>query len=191
MHEPTLCPLHACALTTAPALAPTPLTQADRVEDVTPPALIQADPKVARTIAAFGYGTRPPHHRMPRTIGLVCDGVPIGCARLGARPSPAAYGLIVCAAVLRGLGTRRAAVRGTFLKQNMRAHVPGLGDFTLEDVSALDDPCPFPQVERRRRLNAKEKLLHAPMANLGEVTQRQPRARPAPPRSTPARPGAA
>ena len=62
------------------------------------------------------------------------------------------------------------AVRGTFLKAGMRVHVPGLGDFSMAEVTAIDDPCPFPQSEKRRRLNQKEKLLHAPMANLGELT---------------------
>lgn len=38
------------------------------------------------------------------------------------------------------------------------------------DVSAIDDPCPFPHTEKRRRLNQKDKLLHAPMANLGDLT---------------------
>ena len=61
-------------------------------------------------------------------------------------------------------------VRGTFLKPGMRVHVPGLGDFSMADVDAISDPCPFPSTEKRRRLNQKEKLLHAPMANLGELT---------------------
>lgn len=37
-------------------------------------------------------------------------------------------------------------------------------------VTSVADPCPFPSGEKRRRLNQKEKLLHAPMANLGELT---------------------
>jgi ribosome biogenesis protein BMS1 len=40
----------------------------------------------------------------------------------------------------------------------------------MADVTAISDPCPFPSTEKRRRLNQKEKLLHAPMANLGELT---------------------
>jgi ribosome biogenesis protein BMS1 len=61
-------------------------------------------------------------------------------------------------------------VRGTFLKPRMRVHVPGLGDFSMGSVTGITDPCPFPSTQKRRRLNEREKLLHAPMANLGELT---------------------
>ena len=52
----------------------------------------------------------------------------------------------------------------------MRIHIPGMGDHSMSQVTAIADPCPFPTGEKRRRLNQKEKLLHAPMANLGELT---------------------
>ena len=61
-------------------------------------------------------------------------------------------------------------VRGTFFKPGMRIHVPGMGDYSMSSVSAISDPCPFPSTEKRRRLDQKEKLIHAPMANLGELT---------------------
>ena len=94
-----------------------PYVLCDRVEDLTDPGRVQADPTVDRTIVAFGY------------------------------------------------------VRGTFLKATgQRVHIPGLGDYSLASCRAVEDPCPFPSGERRRRLNQKEKLLHAPMANLGELT---------------------
>ena len=68
-----------------------PYVLADRLEDVTDPALVQADPKVDRTVVCFGY------------------------------------------------------VRGTFFKPAMRIHVPGLGDYSMDSVRAVEDPCPFPE----------------------------------------------
>ena len=93
-----------------------PSVLADRMEDVTPPAEVQRDPLVSRSICLFGY------------------------------------------------------VRGTFLKPAMRVHLAGLGDFAMAEVSSMDDPCPFPDNGKKRRLNTKEKLLYAPMANQGELT---------------------
>ena len=64
-------------------------------------------------------------------------------------------------------------VRGTNLRQAMRVHVPGLGDFSMGDMTALEDPCPLPNAARagsRKRLDAREKLIHAPMANLGDMS---------------------
>ena len=61
-------------------------------------------------------------------------------------------------------------VRGTFFKPGMRVHLPGVGDFSMKEVSAVDDPCPFPDATKKRRLNAREKLLYAPMSNLGDLT---------------------
>ena len=81
-----------------------PSVLADRVEDVTPPHLIQADATCNRTIVSFGY------------------------------------------------------VRGTFLKAGQRVHVPGLGDYSMAEVTAVEDPCPFPSGEKKRRLNQKEKV---------------------------------
>lgn len=60
-------------------------------------------------------------------------------------------------------------VRGTYLKQNMMIHVPGCGDFELQEISMLSDPCPLPTQERKRTLNEKDKLLYAPMSDIGNV----------------------
>lgn len=60
-------------------------------------------------------------------------------------------------------------VRGTYLKPNMKVHVPGCGDFGLEEITALEDPCPLPSKERKRTLSEKEKLLYAPMSDIGNV----------------------
>ncbi|TQN71707.1 Ribosome biogenesis protein bms1, partial [Colletotrichum shisoi] len=67
-------------------------------------------------------------------------------------------------------------LRGTnFASQGQRIHVPGLGDFTVANLEVLPDPCPTPAMEQaiakvtgkttRRRLDEKEKKLHAPMSD--------------------------
>ncbi|KAI6083132.1 DUF663-domain-containing protein [Hypoxylon rubiginosum] len=67
-------------------------------------------------------------------------------------------------------------LRGTnFSSHNQRIHIPGLGDFTATSIEALPDPCPTPAREQaiakatgktgRRRLDEKEKKLHAPMSD--------------------------
>jgi ribosome biogenesis protein BMS1 len=67
-------------------------------------------------------------------------------------------------------------LRGTnFAAQNQRVHVPGLGDFSVAGMEALPDPCPTPHMEiavakatgktGRRRLDEKEKKIHAPMSD--------------------------
>ncbi|KAH8809173.1 hypothetical protein F5884DRAFT_706427 [Xylogone sp. PMI_703] len=67
-------------------------------------------------------------------------------------------------------------LRGTnFAAQGQRVHIPGLGDYTISAVEALPDPCPTPYMDKaiaeatgktgRRRLDEKEKKLHAPMSD--------------------------
>ncbi|OTB03285.1 hypothetical protein M426DRAFT_321848 [Hypoxylon sp. CI-4A] len=67
-------------------------------------------------------------------------------------------------------------LRGTnFSGHHQRIHIPGLGDFSVSNIEALPDPCPTPSMEqaiakatgktRRRRLDEKEKKLHAPMSD--------------------------
>ncbi|KAI0478641.1 hypothetical protein GGR56DRAFT_331604 [Xylariaceae sp. FL0804] len=66
-------------------------------------------------------------------------------------------------------------LRGTNFSQNQRCHIPGLGDFTIANIEALPDPCPSPAQQQavakstgksgRRRLDEKDKKLHAPMSD--------------------------
>ena len=67
-------------------------------------------------------------------------------------------------------------LRGTnFAAQGQRVHIPGLGDHTISVMEALPDPCPTPYMNQviakatgktgRRRLDEKEKKLHAPMSD--------------------------
>jgi len=64
-------------------------------------------------------------------------------------------------------------VRGTQFKEDTQAHLAGVGDFAIQRVTALADPCPPPSKEsdlvKNRALNAKETLLYAPMSDIGNV----------------------
>ncbi|KAG9300622.1 hypothetical protein G9A89_005222 [Geosiphon pyriformis] len=59
-------------------------------------------------------------------------------------------------------------LRGTNLKANMKAHIPGAGDQYLADVSALLDPCPLPD-KVRKSLSEKQKLIYAPMSEVDGI----------------------
>ncbi|KAK3583604.1 hypothetical protein CHS0354_039426 [Potamilus streckersoni] len=60
-------------------------------------------------------------------------------------------------------------VRGTHLKNNIEIHIPGCGDFKINDMQFLSDPCPTPDREKRRSLNAKERLIYSPMSGVGGI----------------------
>eukprot|EP01132_Coremiostelium_polycephalum_P002311 gene2311-2850_t len=59
-------------------------------------------------------------------------------------------------------------VRGTYLKPHMRVHIPGSGDYVMKSVTPLPDPCPLP-TEKKRILNEKDRLIYAPMGNIGNI----------------------
>lgn len=60
-------------------------------------------------------------------------------------------------------------LRGTYLKNRSQVHIPGVGDFSLSDVSFLSDPCPLPDSLKKRALNERERLLYAPLSGVGGV----------------------
>ncbi|KAA6409977.1 MAG: ribosome biogenesis BMS1 [Lasallia pustulata] len=71
-------------------------------------------------------------------------------------------------------------LRGTnFPAQGARVHVPGVGDLSVSMIDALPDPCPTPFMDQamakatgktgRRRLGEKQKVLFAPMSDVGGV----------------------
>lgn len=71
-------------------------------------------------------------------------------------------------------------LRGTnFPAGGSRVHIPGMGDLTVSKTEALPDPCPTPYLEKqlenvtgkkkRRRLGEKQKILFAPMSDVGGV----------------------
>lgn len=94
-----------------------PYFLADRMEELTPRDLVQANPKMDRTITVYGY------------------------------------------------------LRGTHLREKQAVHIPGVGDLTVASIERLADPCPLPtqESEKRRRLSDKQKLIHAPMSDVGGV----------------------
>ena len=103
-----------------------PYCLADRFLDVTPPTVVEENPKCDRTIALYGY------------------------------------------------------LRGTnFPADGARVHIPGLGDLSVSVIEALPDPCPTPFMDQamakassksgRRRLGEKQKVLFAPMSDVGGV----------------------
>ena len=103
-----------------------PYCLADRFLDVTPPTIVEDNPKCDRTIALYGY------------------------------------------------------LRGTnFPADGARVHIPGLGDLSVSAIEALPDPCPTPFMDQamakasgksgRRRLGEKQKVLFAPMSDVGGV----------------------
>ena len=66
-----------------------------------------------------------------------------------------------------------------FSAEGTRVHVPGVGDLTVSMIESLPDPCPTPFMDQaiakatgklgRRRLGEKQKLLFAPMSDVGGV----------------------
>ncbi len=71
-------------------------------------------------------------------------------------------------------------IRGTnFPAEGARVHIPGVGDLNVSMIEALPDPCPTPYMDQavakatgksgRRRLGEKQKLLFAPMSDVGGV----------------------
>lgn len=71
-------------------------------------------------------------------------------------------------------------LRGTnFPAEGARVHVPGVSDLNVTMIEALPDPCPTPFMDQeiakatgktiRRRLGEKQKLLFAPMSDVGGV----------------------
>ncbi|KAL1923885.1 uncharacterized protein VTP21DRAFT_6920 [Calcarisporiella thermophila] len=59
-------------------------------------------------------------------------------------------------------------LRGTNMKQGGKVHIPGAGDAYIEELSVLTDPCPLPD-KVRRSLSEKQKLIFAPMSDVGGI----------------------
>ena len=66
-----------------------------------------------------------------------------------------------------------------FQAEGARVHVPGIGDLRVSKIEGLPDPCPTPYQDqaiakvtgqsKRKRLGEKQKLLYAPMSDVGGV----------------------
>jgi len=62
-------------------------------------------------------------------------------------------------------------VRGTHLKKETRVHIPGVGDFSMSDVSLVPDPCPLADNDgkKRRNLDFRDRIVYAPMSGVGGI----------------------
>ncbi|KAJ2909617.1 Glycoside hydrolase 2 (Mannanase, beta-galactosidase), partial [Coemansia aciculifera] len=59
-------------------------------------------------------------------------------------------------------------LRGTHMKGRDRVHIPGAGDYQIDQAETLPDPCPIPDKERKR-LDERHKLIYAPMSEVNGV----------------------
>lgn len=80
-------------------------------------------------------------------------------------------------------------VRGTYLDRHQRVHINGLGDFEVDTLTSVEDPCPIElkrTVKEKQKLHAiekatgiiqksartlkdKDKAVYAPFSNLGSL----------------------
>lgn len=57
------------------------------------------------------------------------------------------------------------------MKPGQKVHIIGIGDYSMEEVNVLPDPCPLPNKDAQRQtLNKKDSLLFAPLSNVGAVS---------------------
>ncbi|KAJ3296166.1 Glycoside hydrolase 2 (Mannanase, beta-galactosidase) [Rhizoclosmatium sp. JEL0117] len=59
-------------------------------------------------------------------------------------------------------------LRGTNLKTSSKIHIPGSGDHAIHHLSALPDPCPLPD-KQRKLLTEKHKLIYAPSSSVAGI----------------------
>ncbi|TMW64967.1 hypothetical protein Poli38472_009134 [Pythium oligandrum] len=65
-------------------------------------------------------------------------------------------------------------LRGTHLKPGMKMHIAGAGDFYMDNVTSMPDPCPMPSSSKhgegkKKHLTQKDILLYAPMSDVGNI----------------------
>ncbi|XP_070712320.1 ribosome biogenesis protein BMS1 homolog, partial [Pempheris klunzingeri] len=60
-------------------------------------------------------------------------------------------------------------VQGTHLKSSAKIHIMGVGDYSMNKINFLPDPCPFPDHSKNRRLDFKEKLVYAPFSSINNI----------------------
>lgn len=63
-------------------------------------------------------------------------------------------------------------LRGIPLRANsQQIHIPGAGDFKIDNVSSLPDPCPLPETDKKykRSISEKHRLIYAPMSDLAGI----------------------
>ena len=64
-------------------------------------------------------------------------------------------------------------VRGAHLRNKARVHLPGCGDFVVNEVTLLPDPCPLAasgdNLAKKKTLDEKEKTIYAPFSGVGGI----------------------
>ena len=64
-------------------------------------------------------------------------------------------------------------VRGAHFNKNVIVHINGLGDYNIDFMNKMDDPCPIEIVEKngkkKRTLKQKDKTLYAPYCNVNTL----------------------
>ena len=60
-------------------------------------------------------------------------------------------------------------VRGAHLKTGMKVHLVGIGDYPVENIVAVEDPCPISDKRSQFSSLRNEYKLFAPMANIGKL----------------------
>lgn len=65
-------------------------------------------------------------------------------------------------------------LRGTHLKPGMKMHVAGAGDYYMDSITSMPDPCAMPTSKsadgKKKHLTQKDILLYAPMSDVGNIT---------------------
>eukprot|EP01105_Mastigella_eilhardi_P026006 TRINITY_DN7298_c0_g1_i1.p1 TRINITY_DN7298_c0_g1~~TRINITY_DN7298_c0_g1_i1.p1 ORF type:complete len:1129 (-),score=377.37 TRINITY_DN7298_c0_g1_i1:38-2941(-) len=59
-------------------------------------------------------------------------------------------------------------LHGSNMKLWSKVHLAGVGDFPIKDLQQLSDPCPRPE-EVKKTLSEKQRLVYAPMSDLGNM----------------------
>jgi ribosome biogenesis protein BMS1 len=57
-------------------------------------------------------------------------------------------------------------LRGSNFRKGCRVHVVGVGDFQVDEVLIMIDPCPLSGIVKRRVLNDRERLVYGPLAEI-------------------------
>lgn len=64
-------------------------------------------------------------------------------------------------------------VRGNNFSKNANLHLNGLGDYSIDYITKVEDPCPIETIEikgkKKRTLKQKEKVLYAPYCNFNNL----------------------
>lgn len=60
-------------------------------------------------------------------------------------------------------------MRGIPINKDSFIHIPGSGDYLINDITFLPDPCPLPEHLKKRNLLEKERVIYAPFSGVGGI----------------------